>query len=73
MMISKCEFQMKTSFLMGMLSSVQSQRGFLLLLVGERVKRRIKYLEIAVKVLQLEKSLFFQLKNTDRRKTNKVQ
>lgn len=55
----KCEVQMKTSFLTGMLASIQSQRGLLLLLVGERVKRRIKYLEIAVKVLQLEKSLFF--------------
>lgn len=59
MMGFKCEVQMKTSFLTGMLSSIQSQRGLLLLLVGERVKKRIKYLEIAVKVLQLEKSLFF--------------
>lgn len=51
-MTFKCEFQINTSFMKGILSSIQSWRRSLLLVVGERVKRRVKYLEMSVKVLK---------------------
>jgi len=56
----------------GILSSIQSWRRSFLSLVGERVKRRLKYLEINENYQKVLKELFFQLKNTDRRNTRKV-
>lgn len=68
-MTFKCEFQMQTSFMIGILSSIQSQRRSLLLLVGERLKRRVKYLKLAVKDLQWENIFFFPTKEYGRKKT----